>query len=292
MMSVTTSRVSKLYDVLYNLDETHRLLNGDDNDHDPFSVLDEILKENDAARNEYNERMDMFQIIVERMRHLTMSTINEYRKRNIHQHPSSLHAMLNAGYLRSDAIFMAARAGDTHTVVELIKAGIDVNTATEIGRTALMYASEGGHAHTVQELVGFGAFLDAHTSPPCELSAISFAAHARKFNVVNILISAGANVHVTFLGRSLLFLAAEENASDTIRMLLAAGAGGTESIDYIDPCSGRTALIAAARAGHVDAVCELIAGGARVDVNAMTAARESGNEFLLHVVSESIHKKY
>ena len=54
-------------------------------------------------------------------------------------------------------VYLAAREGHTHVVMELIKAGADVNQATSVGFTPLYVAAQNGHEGIVALLIQAGA---------------------------------------------------------------------------------------------------------------------------------------
>ena len=65
-------------------------------------------------------------------------------------------------------LYVAAQEGHTHVVMELIKAGADVNQATSDGATPLYVAAQQGHEGIVVSLIQAGAdvrkaFKDGYT---------------------------------------------------------------------------------------------------------------------------------
>ena len=65
-------------------------------------------------------------------------------------------------------VYLAAKKGHTHVVMELIKAGADVNQATSDGTTPLFLAAQNGHESCVALLIQAGADVrkarkDGHT---------------------------------------------------------------------------------------------------------------------------------
>ena len=54
-------------------------------------------------------------------------------------------------------VYAAAQEGHTHVVMELIKAGADVNQASSVGFTPLYVAAQSGHEGIVALLIQAGA---------------------------------------------------------------------------------------------------------------------------------------
>lgn len=89
-------------------------------------------------------------------------------------------------------------------------------------------------------------------------------------------------------GATALIVAGAGGHSDTVKVLVAAGADMNGQDE-----SGLTALMAAARLGHSDTVKVLIAAGANVNVprksgaTALTIAREAGHGEIVHMLQEA-----
>jgi len=60
-----------------------------------------------------------------------------------------------------EALWDAARAGDTASVVRILDAGVDVNATTRYGATALIFAADKGGLEVVRLLVTRGADVNA-----------------------------------------------------------------------------------------------------------------------------------
>jgi ankyrin repeat protein len=107
----------------------------------------------------------------------------------------------------------AALAGQTETVEALLRHGVDVNTRTHEGHTALMFAVINMHAATVQTLLEFGADVNAEADngfTPLILAACSGDA----------LLNSGADASKTFTsGQTALSHAAEHGYSDIVKLL-------------------------------------------------------------------------
>lgn len=86
----------------------------------------------------------------------------------------------------------AAKCGDVGTVEVLIAAGVDVNSATEHGMTALMSAAANGHLGLVSLLVERGADINAKR---CDsLDALALAVFFGHLHVVRELLDRGADL--------------------------------------------------------------------------------------------------
>jgi outer membrane protein assembly factor BamB len=96
-----------------------------------------------------------------------------------------------------DELWTAARKGDAATVKRLLEAGVDVNSKTPYGATALSFAAEKGHVE-----------------------------------IVKLLIAAKADVNVkdTFYSATPLTWAMSKNSTPVIRELLDAGATGGDQV--------------------------------------------------------------
>lgn len=173
-----------------------------------------------------------------------------------------------------DDILIAANKDDTVTVVDLLKRGMDVNTADAAGNTltmiaarnanldlldfllknrsntlkrnrygdtALMLAAYRGHAQAVRRL------LDAGAAPDNDgWTALHYAAFGGHGEVATLLIERGADLDpVAPNGQTPLMLAAGSGHLDVAKRLVEADAD-MDLEDY----EGRTALTLALKNGH------------------------------------------
>lgn len=87
----------------------------------------------------------------------------------------------------------AAYHGDLMMLNRLIVEGVDVNVADQWKRTALSLASRRGHVKAVEMLLKAGAWVDpSEDYDTCETPLIA-AAEAGQFEVVRVLVAAGAD---------------------------------------------------------------------------------------------------
>jgi hypothetical protein len=124
-------------------------------------------------------------------------------------------------------MILAAEAGDTTTVMQLLQDGAALNGQDAAGRTAAMAATHGNRPETLLALIDAGADINL-----------------RDNRLDNPFLYAGA-----------------EGLLDILRLTIAAGADPTITNRF-----GGTALIPAAERGHVEVVAELLANTS-VDVN-------------------------
>jgi len=87
---------------------------------------------------------------------------------------------------------LAARNGDAATLERLLDAGADANGATAMGASSLMLASASGNVDAVRLLLDRGADLGAREHSGAQ-TALMFAAAYDRADVIELLISAGAN---------------------------------------------------------------------------------------------------
>ncbi|MCW8943771.1 MAG: ankyrin repeat domain-containing protein [Sedimenticola sp.] len=125
-------------------------------------------------------------------------------------------------------IISAAETGDSQRIAALLTENVTVDTRDSCHWTPLMKASLYGHANAVDQLVTAGAQLD--------------------------LTDKG--------GYSALMLASSNNHASLVKKLLAQGANPNMQ----ESTHGWTALIWAAKRGHLESVTSLIQGGAAIEI--------------------------
>jgi ankyrin repeat protein len=201
----------------------------------------------------------------------------------------------------STALHWAAYWDDRETVDLLLSAGAQVNAADDHGITPLWLAcANGATAATIDRLIKAGASVDVrHSSGE---TALMSAARTGNAAAVSRLLSAGADVGAAERnrGQTALMWAAAQGHTDIVQRLLDAGAdprarskvrrqvvNSTGNADYTGvmevEAGGFTALLFAARGGHVEAARRLLAAGAPVDdagadgTSALVVAAHSGH---------------
>ncbi|ULT94536.1 hypothetical protein L3Y34_003779 [Caenorhabditis briggsae] len=157
----------------------------------------------------------------------------------------------------SASFLRAARAGDLEKVLELLRAGTDINTSNANGLNSLHLASKEGHSEVVRELIKRQAQVDAATRKGN--TALHIASLAGQSLIVTILVENGANVNVQSVnGFTPLYMAAQENHEDVVRYLLNHGANQALSTE-----DGFTPLAVALQQGHDRVVAVLLENDAK-----------------------------
>lgn len=88
-------------------------------------------------------------------------------------------------------LFAAARAGNSNYITEILDSGVNLESKTSKGYTALMLAAYNGHYQLTQELVTRGANVNSvDQSGNSILMGVVFKGHS---SIFNLLISSSAN---------------------------------------------------------------------------------------------------
>jgi ankyrin repeat protein len=192
------------------------------------------------------------------------------------------------------AIRLVAAAGDAETPLHwaayrddlaaadaLIKAGTDVNAATDLGVTPVWVASQNGSEAMVHKLLAAGA--DPNRPLLVGETPLMVAARGGYPEVVELLVAKGANVNAKGArSQTALMWAAAEKHPDVVKVLLAHGADvqarsdvwsemmavpphGYPGYNRMIPHGGETALMFAARSGDLESGRLLEAAGANVN---------------------------
>lgn len=184
-------------------------------------------------------------------------------------------------------LLIAASEGITSMVNLLLEFGADIENTNSQGSTALILAAAKGHYEVVRQLVVSGASL-GHTdnSNRC---ALVHAARAGKLNILKYLLScdwisrvASSDIPQQEAVQQALICASAQGCCEIVEELLEMGPRAVQ-IDGQDSVTGETALVAAAKNGHIDIITCLLARGARVDagnkrgVTALIAAAKEGH---------------
>lgn len=90
-----------------------------------------------------------------------------------------------------EELFTAARKGDVAAVRRLLDQGVDVNSKTEFGMTALAFAADAGHVEVVKLLIERQAHLDQPDSY-YQFTPLIWATFHERVEVVAVLLKAGA----------------------------------------------------------------------------------------------------
>lgn len=93
---------------------------------------------------------------------------------------------------RTEEFFAAARKGDTAAVKALLDAGVNVNSRTRYGATALSYACDKGHVELVRLLIERGADVNVKDTFYGEVP-LGWALSHGHAQIVRVLLDKGAN---------------------------------------------------------------------------------------------------
>ncbi|HNQ76353.1 MAG TPA: ankyrin repeat domain-containing protein, partial [Pseudothauera hydrothermalis] len=152
-----------------------------------------------------------------------------------------------------DDALSAARLGDTRQLSALLARGLDPNTVDAQGNSLLILAAREGHVDTVASLLPYRPKLGWRNLAGD--SALMLAVLKGHEAVVDLLLEAGAPLEHD--GWAPLHYAAFEGRLSILDKLLARGA----AIDALTP-NRATALMLAARNGHIQVVRRLLGAGA------------------------------
>ena len=197
----------------------------------------------------------------------------------------------------STALHWAVRAEDLGAVTALLRAGAQVSTPNALGVTPAYLAAESGNAAILRRLLDAGA--DVKSVDASGDTLLMAAVRAGSADAVDLLLERGAAVNAgdPQFGHTALMWAARRNDTAIMKRILARGAepdartrvgerpvarppgagGGSHGVGIVRSGvppqgeqqprpGGMTALLFAARDGHVDAARLLLEAGA--DVNA------------------------
>jgi len=177
----------------------------------------------------------------------------------------------------STALLWATYHGNVDLARNLVAAGADVNAANRYGLTPLLEASRLGYTAIIEDLLAAGA--SPLTPGPEGETPLMAASGSGNLRGVQLFLARGADVNTRETGQeqTALMWAADGGHADVVRALVAAGAdvnavakptslphiGGEGGRMYVDHSSrGLTALMFAARQGHLDAARALAENGA------------------------------
>lgn len=174
-----------------------------------------------------------------------------------------------------DDILHAVEKNETAAVVDLLKRGMDVNTADRAGTTLLMIAARNGNLDLLQTLLNNRASINRRNQ--FGDSALLLAALNARFDAAKLLMEKGAEVNPS--GWTPLHYAVFGGNPEILGLLIARGA----NLDARAP-NGQTALMVAVKLGKLDLVTMLIDADADMDltdqdgVSALQLARKLGHK--------------
>lgn len=156
-----------------------------------------------------------------------------------------------------DNIIAAANNGDTMTVVDLLKRGMDVNTADPSGTTLLMISARLGNLDLLETLLANRASVNRRNQ--FGDTALLLAVLKGQIEAVQALIDKGADLNSS--GWTPLHYTVFADSREITALLIAKGA----NLDTRAP-NGQTALMLAVKFGKTDLVRQLIDAEADVDL--------------------------
>jgi ankyrin repeat protein len=161
------------------------------------------------------------------------------------------------------SILEAVKAGNFPAVRTLLQQRLAANRTEPDGTTPLHWAVQLDRLDIVEALISAGANVNAknrYGTAPLVLAATTGNA-----SVTEALLKAGGDVRVSVPETGTVLIAAARTGNpEVMKLLLAAGA----EVNFAERLSGQTALMWAAAEGHPEAVKALIAGGANVRAQA------------------------
>jgi ankyrin repeat protein len=158
-------------------------------------------------------------------------------------------------------LLLACKNGNAAIVAAMLDAGADPNTTSADGATALMTAAVSGSADTVTLLLKRGANVNAKEAAH-EQTALMFAAAENRAAVIAALVAHGADLKAATKVVPLEDEKLDDNGNPLPKKESEAGSTVTGGNTVM---GGMTALLFAAREGHLDAVKALVAAGAEVN---------------------------
>lgn len=130
-------------------------------------------------------------------------------------------------------LFAAAMAGRVERAEALLAQGVDGNSKTSSGRTALMAASYSGNVHIVKALLAYG--VDVNIADNLGTTALMDAVVFGNEDIVNLLITASADVNALDKQNVTVLARAKKTAHEKIiKILEKAGAKDAPEVPIED----------------------------------------------------------
>lgn len=184
-------------------------------------------------------------------------------------------------------LICAARKGHAGCVRALLEGGANVSATSDAGDTALHFAAIEGHADCVRILIEEGK-ADIDTADRDHATALELATQYSRLDVIQVLLALDAAPECDPQGWPARYFAANQGQLDILECLLDAGV----DIHITSPgVYGRTAAHAAALAGQETCLAALIRRGC--DVNARSGEGPDsppGPHTPLHFCAENGHE--
>ena len=152
---------------------------------------------------------------------------------------------------------LAASNGSAAMIEALVAAKAGVNIPTTTGATPLMAAATSGSVDAVRVLLDHDAFVNARETANGQ-TALMFAAWENRSDVIRLLVERGGHTGLTSWVMSMNPPTIDEDGNPVPPRRLRAPGGNSVM-------GGMTALLFAARDGHLGAVRALVESGATID---------------------------
>jgi ankyrin repeat protein len=162
---------------------------------------------------------------------------------------------------------LAIAAGDAELTRELLEAGADVAQPDRAGEQPLMLAARAGEPAVARALLEHGAEVDAR-DPAFGQTALMVGAREGHLELAKLLLDAGADVDArTRAAEPPRFIPPSESPAGLSKGIGIIRAGWPEGRGKRFPAAGsKTALLYAARAGHLDVARLLVERGADLEL--------------------------
>ncbi|CAI4218969.1 unnamed protein product [Parascedosporium putredinis] len=162
---------------------------------------------------------------------------------------------------RSAAFQVLAQLGDVASVLQgWGREAEDLGALDDLGFAPLHYASIKGDASAIEALLAAGADPNMPTRRGTRPLPLVMGAGAKAARCIDLLLGAGADLYATSWGWYPLHFAAQDNAVDAVRTMIAAGMAVDTPTTNMDTC-----LMIAARGDALETARYLVAAGADLD---------------------------
>lgn len=192
----------------------------------------------------------------------------------------------------SSRLIDAVKSNQKQEIKALLNAKADPNAKDKMGSPVLVLAITDSSPDIVRNLINSGAKVNCEDASG--FSPLMRASERGVLEDVDILIEAGSYVNAHYKTMTALILAAERNYKEIVLRLIQAGA----DLDWNGGLLlGSTALISAARGGHIDTVRILVDAGANLtfrDTGGWTAlmwAEHQDDQNIIQLLKEAGAKK-
>jgi ankyrin repeat protein len=167
--------------------------------------------------------------------------------------------------IKGEFLCIAASNGHLEAVRALIKAGVNINTPDQSGRTPLVAAVQCGQLAVLQELMKENK-IQENEDLELSRSLLILAAEWGHLDIVKYLIREGAEINYQCQdGSTALMRASATGYTKVVKFLIEEGA----KVDHED-LGGATPLVCAVEGGHIGVIRQLLAEGTDINHKAFT----------------------